>query len=135
MSKTENTVKTGISSESDLLARCDASIPLTNAQSRSEFISDALEYYIASLNAKGSSKILTPALESVIGSKIALSEDRISRMLYKLSVEIAMLNHLYASVYNADEDHMNWLREYCKREVAKLNGRMNLNDIANEYVR
>ena len=30
MSKTKNTVKTGISIDSDLLARCDASIPLTN---------------------------------------------------------------------------------------------------------
>ena len=68
MSKTKNTVKTGISIDSDLLARCDASISLTNAQSRSEFISDAIEYYIASLNAQGSSKVLTPALESVIGS-------------------------------------------------------------------
>ena len=75
MSKTKNTVKTGISINSNLLARCDASIPLTNAQSRSEFISDAIEYYIASLNAQGSSKVLTPALESVIGSKITLSEN------------------------------------------------------------
>ena len=81
MSKTKNTVKTGISIDSNLLARCDASIPLTNAQSRSEFISDALEYYIASLNAKGSSKVLTPALKSVVGSKITLSEDIINKML------------------------------------------------------
>ena len=135
MSKTKNTVKTGISIDSDLLARCDASIPLTNAQSRSEFISDAIEYYIASLNAQGSSKVLTPALESVVGSKITLLEDRISRMIYKLAVEIAMLNHLYAVVYNADEDYLKQLREHCKYEVAKLNGRVNLNDIANEYVR
>ena len=49
MSKTKNTVKTGISIDSNLLARCDASIPLTNAQSRSEFISDAIKYYIVSL--------------------------------------------------------------------------------------
>ena len=135
MSKTKNIIKTGISIDADLLARCDASIPLTSAASRSEFISEAIEYYIASLHAKGSSKILTPALESVVGSKIALSEDRISRMIYKLAVEIAMLNHLYAVVYNADEDYLSRLREHCKSEVAKLNGRVNLNDIANEYVR
>ena len=46
MSKTKNAVKTGISIDSDLLARCDASISLTNAQSRSEFISDALESHM-----------------------------------------------------------------------------------------
>ena len=134
MSKTKNMVKTGISIDANLLARCDASIPLTNAQSRSEFISDALEYYIASLHAQGSSKVLTPALESVVGSKIALTEDRISRMIFKLAVEIAILNHQYAAAYNTEEDYLDWLREHCKQEVAKLNGRMNLNDIANEYV-
>ena len=49
MSKTKNTVKTGISIDSDLLARCDASIPLTNAQSRSELVSCAIAYYIVYL--------------------------------------------------------------------------------------
>ena len=134
MSKTKNVTKTGISISPELLARCDASIALTNAQSRSEFICDAIEFYIAALQSDGYSKVLTPALESVIGSKIALSEDRISRMVYKLAVEIAMLNHLYASAYNTEEDYIEWLRDHCKLEVAKVNGRMNLNDIANEYV-
>ena len=134
MSKTKNVTKTGISISPELLARCDASIALTNAQSRSEFICDAIEFYIAALQSGGYSKVLTPALESVIGSKIALSEDRISRMVYKLAVEIAMLNHLYAAAYDTEEDYIEWLRDHCKLEVAKINGRMNLNDIAKEYV-
>ena len=134
MSKTKNMVKTGISIDADLLTRCDASIPLTNAQSRSEFICEAIEYYIAVLHAQGSSKVLTPALESVVSSKIALTEDRISRMIFKLAVEVAMLNHQYAAAYATEEDYIDWLREHCKHEVSKLNGRMNLNDIANEYV-
>jgi metal-responsive CopG/Arc/MetJ family transcriptional regulator len=134
MSKTKNMVKTGISIDANLLTRCDASIPLTNAQSRSEFICEAIEYYIAVLHAQGSSKVLTPALESVVSSKIALTEDRISRMIFKLAVEVAMLNHQYAAAYTTEEDYIDWLREHCKHEVSKLNGRMNLNDIANEYV-
>ena len=134
MSKTKNMVKTGISIDADLLTRCDASIPLTNAQSRSEFICEAIEYYITVLHAQGSSKVLTPALESVVSSKIALTEDRISRMIFKLAVEVAMLNHQYDAAYATEEDYIDWLREHCKHEVSKLNGRMNLNDIANEYV-
>lgn len=134
MSKTKNMVKTGISIDADLLTRCDASIPLTNAQSRSEFICETIEYYIAVLHAQGSSKVLTPALESVVSSKIALTEDRISRMIFKLAVEVAMLNHQCAAAYTTEEDYIDWLREHCKHEVSKLNGRMNLNDIANEYV-
>ena len=134
MSENKNGNRIGVYIGDDLLARCDAPMEKTNAESRSEFIRDAIEHYIAVLNMQENSRVLTPALESVIGSKIALSEDRISRVVYTLAVEIAMLNHLYAAAYNTEEDYLDWLRDHCKLEVAKVNGRMNLNDIANEYV-
>ena len=41
-------------------------------------------HYIAVINMQDSSRVLTPALESVIGSKIALTEDRINRIVFKL---------------------------------------------------
>jgi metal-responsive CopG/Arc/MetJ family transcriptional regulator len=124
----------GVYIEDDLLSRCDAAIPRTNASSRSEFIRDAVEYYLAVLSAKENSKVLTPALESVIGGKIAGTEERINRIIFKLAVEVAMLNHLYASAYNFDTDDLDWLKEHCRQEVASLNGRINLADIAEEYV-
>ena len=135
MEETKNATRVGLYIDSDLLTRCDAAIPLTNARSRSEFICDAIEHYIATLNIKGSSKVLTPALESVIGGKIAGTEDRISRMIFKLAVEIALMNHLNAGRYRYDEHYLDQLRDYCVQEVATLNGRMNLADIAKEYER
>ena len=123
----------GVYIEDDLLSRCDAAIPRTNASSRSEFIRDAVEHYLAVLSAKENSKVLTPTLESVIGGKIAGTEERISRIIFKLAVEFSMLNHLYASAYNFDTDDLDWLKEHCRQEVASLNGRINLADIAEEY--
>ena len=125
----------GVYIDDTLLSRCDAAMEETNAESRSEFIRDAIEHYIAVLNAQENSKVLTPALESVIGGKIAGTEDRISRMVYKLAVEIAMLNHLYGSYFNVSREQLDWLRELCKEEVAEINGRMNLADIAEGYER
>ena len=130
----KNGKRIGLYIDENLLARCDASIDKTNAGSRSEFICDALEYYLAVLNAKENSKVLTPALESVIGGKIAGTESRISRMIFKLAVEIAMLNHLYAGTYQCGEDYLDKLRDYCVQEVAALNGKVNLSEIAEEYV-
>ena len=46
-----------------LLNTCDNAISITNATSRSEFISDAIEFYIAWLNSKNVSRVLTPALD------------------------------------------------------------------------
>lgn len=103
MEETKNATRIGLYIDTDLLARCDAAIPLTDARSRSEFICDAIEHYIAVLNAKGSSKVLTPALESVIGGKIAGTEDRISRMLFKLAVEVSVQNHLTAGRYQFED--------------------------------
>ena len=125
----------GLYIDEALLSRCDAAIGKTNAESRSEFICDAIEHYLAALNAQETSKVLTPALESVIGGKIAGTEDRISRMVYKLAVEIAMLNHLYGSYFNVSREQLDWLRDLCKEEVAEINGRMNLADIAEGYER
>ena len=133
MEETKNATRIGLYIDTDLLARCDAAIPLTDARSRSEFICDAIEHYIAVLTAKGSSKVITPALESVIGGRIAGTEDRISRMIFKLAVEIAVQNHLTAGRYQFEDGYLEELRDYCAQEVASTNGRMNLADIAKEY--
>lgn len=133
MEETKNATRIGLYIDTDLLTRCDAAIPLTDARSRSEFICDAIEHYIATLNVEGSSKVLTPALESVISGKIAGTEDRISRMIFKLAVEIAVQNHLTAGRYEFEESYLEGLRNYCAQEVASTNGRMNLADIVKEY--
>ena len=118
----------GVYIDETLLARCDAAIGKTNAGSRSEFICDAIEHYLAVLNAQENSKVLTPALESVIGSKIALTEERINRIMFKLGVEVAMMNNILAATHNIDADTMDSLRRYCTEEVASIGGKYKFED-------
>jgi len=105
----------------------------SGADSRSEFICDAIMHYIAVINMKENSRVLTPALESVIGSKIALTEDRINQMLFKVAVELAMQNHLTAGRYRYEDDYLDGLRDYCVQEVKALNGRVDLKEIQKAY--
>ena len=133
MSEINNSSRIGVYIGDDLLARCDAAMEKTNATSRSEFIRDALEHYIAVINMQESSKVLTPALESVIGSKIALTEDRISQLLFKLTVEIAVQNHLTAGRYRYEDGYLDSLRDYCVQQVKALNGRVDLKEIQKAY--
>ena len=123
----------GLYISEDLLDRCDTAVKKTNADSRSEFICDAIMHYIAVINMQDSSRVLTPALESVIGSKIALTEDRINQMLFKVAVELAMQNHLTAGRYRYEDDYLDGLRDYCVQEVKALNGRMDLKEIQKAY--
>ena len=133
MSEINNSSRIGVYIGDDLLARCDAAMEKTNTTSRSEFIRDALEHYIAVINLQESSKVLTPALESVIGSKIALTEDRISQLLFKLTVEIAVQNHLTAGRYRYEDGYLDSLRDYCVQQVKALNGRVDLKEIQKAY--
>ena len=123
-----NNNRIGVYINNELLARCDAAMEKINAESRSEFIREAIEHYIAVLNIKENSRVLTPALESVIGSKIALTEDRINRIVFKLGVEVAMMNNILAATHNIDADTMNALRRYCTDEVASIGGKYKLED-------
>ena len=131
MSEINNSSRIGVYIGDDLLARCDAAMEKTNADSRSEFIRDALEHYIAVINLKENSRVLTPALESVVSSKIALTEDRINRILFKLGVEVAMMNNILAATHNIDTNIMESLRRYCTDEVATIGGRYRLEDAVN----
>lgn len=123
-----NSNRIGVYINNELLARCDAAMEKSNAESRSEFIREAIEHYIAVLNMKESSRVLTPALESVIGSKIALTEDRNSRLLFKLGVEIAMMSNIIAATHDIDEDSLSALRRFCTNEVAAIGGKYSFED-------
>ena len=128
MSENNNSSRIGVYIGDDLLSRCDTAMKKTSATSRSEFIRDAVEHYIAVLDMKENSRVLTPALESVIGSKIALTEDRLNRIIFKLGVEVAMMNNILAATHNINADTMESLRRYCTEEVATIGGKYKFED-------
>ena len=123
----------GLYISEELLDQCDAAVEKSGADSRSEFICDAIMHYLAVINMADNSRVLTPALESVIGSKIALTEDRINQMLFKVAVELAMQNHLTAGRYRYEDSYLDGLRDYCVQQVKALNGRVDLKEIQKAY--
>ena len=128
MSEEKGTIRTGVYMAKELLHRVDEAIGKTNARSRSEFISDALELYLAWLHTEETSKVLTPALESVISGRIADTENRISRVLFKQSVELAMLMHVVAATHAVRPEDLENLRKMCVGEVSKINGKYSFED-------
>ena len=118
----------GLYINQDLFKTCDNAISSTNATSRSDFISNAIEFYIAWLDSKNTTKILTPALESVIGSKILDTEDRIARVLFKQGVELAMLMHVVAATNDITESQLKDLRKICVEEVKRNSGKYKFED-------
>ncbi len=114
--------------DNDLLRKCDITISKKEISSRSEFISKALESYLAYININDNSSVLTPALESVITAKILDTEERISRVIFKQSVELAMLMNVIAATNHIDINELNELRNYCEEIVKKSCGRYNFDN-------
>ena len=96
--------------------------------SRSEFICDAIEFYIAWLNNDTNSRVITPIIESVISARIEDTENRLARVLFKQGVEIAMMMHVVANKFDIDIGQLGALRRLCVEEVSKNSGRYSFDD-------
>ena len=108
---------------------CDKYYASLGLASRNDFIRDAVDFHIEYLRRNNSVKFLTPALESVISSKIRDSEDRIARLLFKLAVDQNLLARIVANTYEIDSDYLSKQRNYAVREVKETNGTVYVNEI------
>lgn len=93
-----------------------------NAKSQSEFVSDAIRFYIGYLQQGKNVNYLAPIIAQTIQEEIRSTEKNISQILFKLAVESAMLSELQATQIRATPDQMEQLRRMCSRIVAENNG-------------
>ena len=93
-----------------------------NAKSQSEFVSDAIRFYIGYLQQGKNVDYLAPIIAQAIKEEIRNTEKNISQILFKLAVEAAMLAELQASQIRVPQDQMEQLRRMCSGIVAKNNG-------------
>ena len=113
----------------DVLEMCEQDIGKTTANTRSQFICDAVKYYHAYLNKELNSEVLAPSIEEVVGAKIDLTEYRISRIIFKLAVEMAATMNVLAGAFELDDEKVRRMKHRVIQEVKELNGWINLEDI------
>ena len=94
----------------------------------SDFIRDAIEFFIEWNNRKSSEKFLTPALESVMRGIVQDSDDRMGCLLYKLAVSLDMMARLMYHEHNYSESDWEKFRQQCLRRVNDTNGRIHLGE-------
>lgn len=119
---------TGVYTDTDTLSRIAAALPAANCRTRNEFINKAVRFYLSYLDSKEDAQFLTPALESVIGARIADTENRLARVLFKQGVELAMLMHVVAATNDVRTEDLNKLRKICVDEVSRVSGRYSFED-------
>ena len=95
-----------------------------NAQSKSEFVCMAVEFYIGYLRSQKNINYLAPILAGAIKSEVQSLGNDVSEMLFKLAVEVAKTNHVIAAFHSVSDDIMESLNRKCCIDVAQNNGRI-----------
>lgn len=98
------------------------------SKSQSEFIDKAIRYYVGHVTAEEDTSYLPNAFLSNMKNVVVESDNRQSRLLFKLAVEIAILQNIFAAVNDIDPLSMERLRGECVKEVKRLNGSFSFED-------
>ena len=94
---------------------------MADCQSRNEFVEKAVNFYADYLEGQQNG-ILPAAIQSAIDGRIGMFEDRISKLLYKLTVEMDMGMSAVLDCVQVDDDYLRRLRSDSVRNVKATNG-------------
>ena len=89
--------------------------------SRNEFITKAINFYADYLVGLENS-VLPAAVQSAIDGRLGMFEDRIFRLLYKLTVQMDMGMSAVLDSVQVDDDYLRKLRADSVRNVKATNG-------------
>ena len=110
------------------LEQVDKLLEEDNCESRSEFIEKAVLFYSGFLTTKDNTNYLPNIVISTLRGIIAENNNKMNRMLFKLAVEIAIMQNIVASSQEIDDISMERLRGECVKEVRRLNGSFRFED-------
>ena len=95
----------------------------------SEFLREAIDFY-ADWKMRGTTeKVITPEIELIVRTIIGKTEDRISRLLFKNTVELHLLTRLIYHDFNYKPEEVQAVRNEAIRLVGDTNGSLNLDYI------
>lgn len=132
MSEEKTRIHTRI--DADTERKIAAAMPLANCRSQNEFVEKALNFYCDYLTAGDCTSVLPLIYLSALKATIKATEERISRLMFKQSVEMDMMMNVLAAGMEISEDTLQDLRGHCVQNVKKTNGSVTL-DKAVEYQR
>lgn len=109
--------------------------PLDDCSSQSEFIEKAVLFYIGFLSAETGGDYLPKIIVSTLKGIVNESDNRISRVLFKLAVEQAITMNVVAATCNIPRERLEKLRGLCVSQVKKSNGSYSFADAFDQQKR
>ncbi len=94
-----------------------------DCQSRNEFVEKAVNFY-ADYLAGQENGILPAAIQSAIDGRLGMFEDRMAKLLYKLTVEMDMGMNAVLDCVQVDDAYLRRLRSDSVKNVKATNGQL-----------
>lgn len=93
-----------------------------NCSTQNEYIEKAIQFYSGYLDTEQADSYLPRVLAEVLEGKLSALGSRIGKLLFKLSVEEAIMAHLTAASIDVDLDTLKKLKVRCIKDVQETNG-------------
>lgn len=97
------------------------------------FIEKAIDFYLGYLDANSVGAFLPKEIQSAIDGRLGMFEDRMAKLLYKLTVEMDMGMTAALDCIDLDADYLRKLRANSVRNVKATNGLLTFEQKARNY--
>ncbi len=131
MSKSENTHKMTIRLSPLAKYRLEVGYQQDGSRSKNDFIERAILFYLDHLEAERNGT-LPVAIQSAINGQLGMFEDRMSKLLFKQTVEMDMAQSALLAYLKIDPDYLKKLRAESVKNVKATNGRVSFGQKAQE---
>lgn len=94
----------------------------------SVFVERAIHYYSGYVTSNKTDNYLAPAVNESVRRAISSFENRMAKMMFKFSVEQALMMNVVAAYHEVEQAKLDRIRGKCVEEVKRTRGRFDFND-------
>ena len=116
----------------DVWREVDALYKLDNCPTRNEFVEKAVRFYDGYLKVQNAGAFLPHAVADVLEGTLGVFANRMAKLLFNLTVEHNITNHLLAADVDMTREEYNKMRGGSVREVTSTRGTISLKDVIQE---
>ncbi|MDD4495236.1 MAG: hypothetical protein PHV32_13010 [Eubacteriales bacterium] len=128
--KEDKKEKVGIWMHPSMIKQVDAAYPLHEISSRSDFVCQAVKFYIGFLQTENSTEYIHKTTLAFLENQFAKLEARICRQLFRMCVEQSMIANVSASqIKGMTDELMAALRKKCVKDVKNTIGNIRYDKI------
>ncbi len=106
----------------ELIDKINKSYKQLGFRTKNDLVEEAVIFYLGYLSQKENRDFYSSVVTSTVKSIVEESENKLSRVIFKFAVELAITMNLIAASHKLDKVTLDRLRGECVNEVKRLSG-------------